>query len=37
MALRVAHQLIDDGAPTIYLINTVTLVQAVTPRAMPGA
>jgi Na+/melibiose symporter-like transporter len=36
VALLVAQQLIGDGALTIYLINTVTLVQTVTPPAMLG-
>jgi predicted MFS family arabinose efflux permease len=36
VALLVAHQLVGDGALTIYLINTVTLVQTVTPHAILG-
>jgi predicted MFS family arabinose efflux permease len=36
VALLVAHQLIGDGALTIYLINTVTLVQTVTPHGILG-
>jgi MFS family permease len=36
VALLVAHQLIGDGALTIYFINSVTLVQTVTPPAILG-
>ena len=36
VALLVAHQLIGDGALTIYFISSVTLVQTVTPRAILG-
>jgi Na+/melibiose symporter-like transporter len=36
VALLVAHQLISDGALTIYFINSVTLVQTVTPPAILG-
>ena len=36
VAILVAHQLIGDGALTIYFINSVTLVQTVTPRAILG-
>ena len=36
VALLVAHQLIGDGALTIYFISSVTLVQTVTPHAILG-
>ncbi|HKN01762.1 MAG TPA: MFS transporter [Candidatus Binataceae bacterium] len=36
VALLVAQQLIGDGAVTIYIINSVTLIQAVTPHRMLG-
>jgi predicted MFS family arabinose efflux permease len=36
VALLVAHQLIGDGAVTVYLINSVTLVQTITPPAILG-
>jgi predicted MFS family arabinose efflux permease len=36
VALLVAHQLIGDGALTIYFINSVTLVQTVTPPVILG-
>ena len=36
VALLVAHQLIGDGALTIYFINSVTLVQTVTPHPVLG-
>ena len=36
VAILVAHQLIGDGALTIYFINNVTLVQTVTPHSILG-
>ena len=36
VALLVAQQLIGDSAMTIYFINSVSLIQAITPRPMLG-
>ena len=36
VALLVAQQLIGDSAATIYFINSVSLIQAITPRPMLG-
>jgi len=36
IALLVAQQLIGDGAATVYLINAVSLIQAITPKPMLG-
>ncbi|HKF27958.1 MAG TPA: MFS transporter [Candidatus Binataceae bacterium] len=36
VALLVAHQLLGDGALTIYFINSVTLVQTITPHTILG-
>lgn len=36
VVLLVAHQLIGDGAITIYFINSLTLVQVVTPHPILG-
>jgi len=36
IALLVAQQLIGDGASTIYFINSVTLIHAITPHRMLG-
>src|SRR5215472_458626 len=36
VVLLVAHQLLGDGALTIYFINSVTLVQTITPHTILG-
>ena len=36
VALLVAQQLVGDSAMTIYFINSVSLIQAITPRPMLG-
>jgi len=35
-SLLIAHQLLGDGAGTTYIINSVTLIQTVTPKQMLG-
>ena len=36
VALLIAQQLIGDSAATIYFINSVSLIQAITPRTVLG-